>query len=270
LPIPCPAMANYGAATGLVGQPLKQKSAMQLFPLAFTIICFLIFVIPMYLLLYIVHNPVASYWINLRSVFILLIPFIILTVHFIHVSIGGPNKFAILVALVVPSVILILSANIAMTKSLDFATMLFSVDCNTLAAKAELQRSWEDAAALYGKCIEETAASRNLTESYLAANFRVQDCTEYPDALKKNAKTWNYLRLLEETQFCTGFCTSGTRLWGHGVAKDSCSVAISSMFRNLVHAHSAQVMLMMLVVLLSTFIAMILVGPVMREHNIPW
>lgn len=264
-------MANYGTVDGYDGAHYKSvHNAMRLFPIAFTLVCVLLFMVPTYLILYMVHNPVVTYWFSTAGWGCIIIPFVIGIVHMIHVMQGAPNKFAILLAIIVPSIILLIYADLALMRAMDLGQMLFSVDCDTLKEKRALQRSWEEAYDVFDKCITETAAQRNLTTAYLAENYRLQDCTEYPEHYAKHSKHWGYLRMLEETQYCSGFCTPGAHLWSKSPSKDSCSVAISSIFTNLVHAHSVQVLFISLITLGATFAIFIAVGPILRENGIDW
>lgn len=264
-------MANYGTIDGMDGEFIKGKGdVMRMFPTFFTLILCMLYMAPSYLIWYMIYNPVVNYWMDTESCWtLILIPIIILIVHVIQSRAGRPVKWALLAGLVLPSVILFYFSGLTLAVG-GLGSMLFSVDCNTVDEKAALQKSWDSVAKVYKDCIEKTAAMSNVTEEYLATNFRVQDCTEYPQALKPNERRWNYLRMLEEKESCTGFCKPGPHLWSKNPSKDSCGVAISVVFDNLVSAHSQQVQLISTIVLLATFFVSVTMGPQLRQMGVDW
>jgi len=264
-------MANYGTIDGMDGEFIKGKNdIIRWFPTYFTLILCLFYMVPAYLIYYMVSNPVVDYWIDDTTCWsLILIPVIILIVHVVNTRAGKPVKYAILAGLVLPSLILFYFSNLTMSVA-GLGGGLFSIDCNINPEKAALQKSWDKAAELYKGCIEKTVATQNVTEEYLVANFRVQDCTEYAAALKPNERRWNYLRMIEERESCTGFCKPGPHLWSKNLSRDSCSVAISAIFDNLVSAHSQQVQLITTIVLLATLIVTITMGPTFRDNGIDW
>merc|ERR1719263_1103897 len=138
--------------------------------------------------------------------------------------------------------------------------MLFSTDCLLLKAKYDLQHEWEAAHSLYQTCLNQTAVEHDLTVDYLADNFRIQDCTEYPRSLEHHRAAWNYLQHLEERTHCTGFCIPGPPLWTSplGPHKDSCAVAVASAFMNFASPNAQQVFIVSLVTVLFVVITMVL------------
>lgn len=244
---------------------------MGMFAIGFTLICCLLFLVPTYLIVHMVLNPVVAYWVPGPIGVCAVIPFIILIAHLIHIRIGAPNKWAIGVALVVPALILFAFSNITMAAG-GLGGALFSIDCNAMPEKADLERAWQRADTLFTNCLSNTAKQRNESVAFLEANFHVQDCTEYDKEwkMKKNTEKWNYLRYLEETQQCGGWCKPNRKLWSKNPGKDSCAVAISALFANQVAAHSEQVQTIMGLALAATGVMFLTVGPVLRDNGFDW
>merc|ERR1712216_42490 len=158
---------------------------------------------------------------------------------------------------------------------------MFSTDCDTLVEKRALQRSWEAADATFSRCLEETIqdaraanSSLTLTADEAASKFRLQDCDEYSSARRDHEKNWDYLWYLEEEHACAGWCSLGRRLWTSGPSedkpKDSCSVVVSQVFSGKVSRTSYQTTLITWVVLISSVIFIIAVGPYLRARGIDW
>lgn len=236
----------------------------RIFPAAFTMMCVLLFVLPAYLCVYAERHPVVKYFHGEWYYILLAIPILILFVHFYHVR-NGPDRHLTNLALIIPSVLLLIYGANLLTSATSKADRLFSTDCTTMLEKSHLQREWEAAHLLYRSCLKDTAKSRNLTASYLAQNFRIQDCTEYPASLKDH-HDWSYLRGLEENSACTGFCKPGEQLWSKGAHKDSCSIAVASVFRYIVRGNAMQVVAMSLITLTLDMVAITFLGSSMRSR----
>jgi hypothetical protein len=223
----------------------------KIFPAAFTLISLCLFMVPVYLAVYSARHPAVRYFHGQWYYMLIIIPIIILVVHFYHIR-NGPNRYVTNLAMLVPSFLLLLYGTHLLTNATSAADRMFSTDCTTMREKMQLQREWEAAESLYSSCLKSTAVSRNLSSAYLAKNFRVQDCTEYESALASHRREWNFLQYLEENQACTGFCKPGAQLWSSGPHKDSCSVAVASVFRYVVRSNCLQVVVISLITLCCT------------------
>jgi len=92
--------------------------------------------------------------------------------------------------------------------------VLSSNDCFSFTEKRQLEVAWRTADKLKTDC----------------GTTALEDCPEYGTALGSYERDWTYLRRLEQSGMCTGFCDSGAApLWYRGpVVHDSCSAAASS------------------------------------------
>lgn len=231
----------------------------RIFPAAFTMMCTLLFIAPCCLMVYAARHPVVKHFFGAGYYILVIIPILITLVHFYHVR-HGPDKYVTHFALIIPSVLLLVYASVLNSATVN-SDRFFSVDCSTAKEKVHLQQEWEAANTLYQSCLNETAASRNLTTAYLAKSFRIQDCTEYEDSLRGHHWDWTYLRQLEENHDCSGFCRPGQQLWSRGPHKDSCTIAIASVFRYVVRVNCVQVIVMSLITLFLDAALVLLQGP---------
>lgn len=249
----------------------------RMFPAAFTMVCFVIFLVPVWLILTVAENQALSYFSSRWAYVVLAAPVIILLVHLVHLRQGVPNKFGVLAALMIPSIICLIIANRQFMNATDKMDKLFSVDCDTFPQKRQLQVAWESAYNLYMDCLNTTAATSNYPLEVLQQNFRIQDCAEYQSRLSGKwaflnnyADEWNYLRYLEENHYCSGWCYHGVQLWSSKPHKDSCAIVVSNLFRSLVTPHTKQVSVVMLACLAVTAVIIIIMGPALRKQGLEW
>lgn len=227
-----------------------------IFPAAFTVVCLLLFFPSSFLLVHIGSSPVVAYW-TVPSWWLLgVIPVVVMSAHFLHLRFGA-NKWVATAGLCIPSLILLTIGDSYMAPALKLSQRFFSTDCTTFSEKAALQRSWDEAYDLWQKCVLDTSVAHNLTTDYLVETFRLPDCEEYEDAYEKNKKDWTYLRMLEDRYACSGWCQPAMQLWSTTPAKDSCSAAVSVVFKEIVNDHAAQVCLIMLVTLALVCVSLI-------------
>merc|ERR1719161_736105 len=233
---------------GIKGSEHETYSIHRMFPLVFTAVTVLVFMIPSFTLLYIARQPAVDYFVDDKSYLVFLIPIVIVLTHWFHVA-RGPNRYVTSMALIIPSLLLLLLGLLANRGSSMYVQSLFSIDCDIIPVKAHLQLEWESANAFFQKCLHDTAKTMNYSVPYLADNFRIQDCTDYSEAFQAHHGTWSYLQSLEENYACTGFCIPGQQLWTTGPHKDSCAVSVASVFQHIVWMNAIQVIAMSLLTL---------------------
>lgn len=271
----------YGSVLGPDGLPLPEYDVMKLkygnridihklFPPAFTLACCLIFLVPSWMLIYAKRNPIVAhfntYWVYL----LLVIPVIIAWAHVKHTRKQAPDKWAVILALCVPSMMLFLGGLFIGQDAGHMAKMLQSTDCDAFKAKGNLADSWEVAYNSYMTCVNQTNYGSNVPLELLMKNFRLEDCSEYSAIASKNSKDWNYLRYLEESQGCSGWCYPAQQLWAVTPYKDSCATAVSSAYTYLVKPHAVEIEKIMIVVLIVTAVMLMFIGPHMRALGYEW
>lgn len=238
-----------------------------IFPAIYSMGCVLLFVVPTYLIFSALMEPGIAYWRNYSYVLLWIIPLIIGLVHCYHVM-YGPNKIVTNLGLVIPSLTLFITCSALTANATNLADTYFSIDCDMKSDKEFLQKEWEAAHLLYTTCLNETAHERKVTVPFLAENFRIQDCTEYPAALAKHSKSWGYLSGLEGNSACTGFCIPGEQLWSYGPHKDSCSVSVAGVYKYVVNSNANQAMTISLITLVVDGIVAVVLGPVLKMNGI--
>lgn len=242
----------------------------KLFPPAFTLSCCLLFLVPSWMLIYAKRNTMVahftSYWVYL----LLVIPIIISWAHVTHTKKQAPSKWAVISAMCIPSTMLFLTALFTSQDATHMASQLKSTDCDSFKAKGNLQDSWDAAYLAYMTCVNQTNYGSNVPLYLLMQNFRLEDCSEYASTASKHSDDWNYLKYLEETQGCAGWCYQGQQLWAVTPYKDSCSTTVASAYTYLVKPHSVEIEKVMLVVLLTTSVMLVFIGPHMRALGYEW
>ncbi|CAK0820630.1 unnamed protein product, partial [Prorocentrum cordatum] len=112
----------------------------------------------------------------------------------------------------------------------------------------------------------------NYSVAQLMDKFRITDCEEWGAAYAggRQQKEWNYLKYLETSHSCSGWCYPGVQLWSTGIHKDSCAAVVSQLYRSHVAPRGSQVGTFMLVVLGAGIVAMMAFGPVLRNYDVEW
>jgi hypothetical protein len=250
----------------------KQPELLRIFPWAFSAACCFLFALPAWDELSLSRDEALSYFRSDRTDVVMIIPVLICATHYIHLRQRVPNKLAVMVTLIVPSVVLFLCASGLRTAAVDKYDKLLSASCDAVPEKQALQDSWEAAYSLYADCLEQTSKASNYSVAQLMNKFRITDCEEYGAAYAgaRHQKEWKYLKYLESSHFCSGWCYPGTQLWSSGVHKDSCSAVVSQLYRSHVAPRGSQVGAFMLVVLGAAIVAVMALGPVLRNHGVEW
>lgn len=269
---------SFPAAAGLPVEPFKEDAdlqrinLLQIFPVLFTLGCCLTFIYPAYSVVHVALEPaVAYFYSNLWLLAILLvIPPLIAAVHVVHMREMQPVKKAVIVAIFVPSTLIIFFADRFWEGAQDKADRLAATDCAALQAKDDLQNSWEVAYYVYDNCLSQTNADSGYSMEQLKANFRIQDCEEYKDLKDSYSKDWGYLEYMEEQHACSGWCYPAQQLWSTREHKDSCSVAASNAFRYLVQPQAMQVCLSMSVSLITLAFVVVAASPSLRALGYDW
>mmetsp|Transcript_82998 Transcript_82998/g.231628 ORF Transcript_82998/g.231628 Transcript_82998/m.231628 type:complete len:263 (+) Transcript_82998:114-902(+) len=197
---------------------------------------------PACLLLLMYFTPTVRYWVGARFVLGIFGGF--LSVILGYVLLMGSclrRNVAAILMVVLPS---FLFAAICHLQEWNFATVssaLSSSDCKTFTSKAELEYAWLAAKDFTDKCVEDLVAVTGAPASETRNLFDAHSCPGYKIASKPYEWEWWYLEQVETRYRCGGWCERGPRLWGGGVAKDSCSNAVAIVMSNNIALTSFQV-----------------------------
>jgi hypothetical protein len=242
-----------------------RTDVLRLFPVAFTFICSILFTACMTQLIYINRTPTVAYFSSYWHFGLFVIPIIIATVHIVHVRNQAPNKSGVILALFLPSLLLLIDANSTLEHARERMDKLLSTDCEAFKDKAFLQKEWEAAYSAFVTCANQTQAQAALPTPELMKDFRLQDCTEYPSLLAGHRTSWTYLQYLETSEGCSGWCYPAQQLWSIKPSKDSCSAVVSMAYRYLVLPRAREAMLLMVLTISLSAAGFLYLGPKMRE-----
>lgn len=241
-----------------------------LFPFLFSFCCFVLFLVPIWLMVHLGHDPNVVYWVGHWCEVALVVPLPFFAAFFIQDALKRAHKPTILACLLLPSATLLVLGNMLVNTSSNRADQLRSMDCDTFPKKRSLQRSWEAAQRLYVGCLRETLSSHNITMETATRLFRVQDCTEFEVSFAEYEQDWTYLWWLEEENQCAGWCFVSQPLWTQKAVWDSCSVAVSQAFDTKAQRMAQQVVAFSTTMLLIATLGNLAVGPSLRAAGLDW
>eukprot|EP00428_Durinskia_dybowskii_P042308 CAMPEP_0170255598 /NCGR_PEP_ID=MMETSP0116_2-20130129/27652_1 /TAXON_ID=400756 /ORGANISM="Durinskia baltica, Strain CSIRO CS-38" /LENGTH=283 /DNA_ID=CAMNT_0010506607 /DNA_START=15 /DNA_END=866 /DNA_ORIENTATION=- len=268
----------------------------RLFPAMFTLMISFLFFVPAATIVRLGATPEIAAFVPLWLWAVALVPAAVAAAHWLHVRAGAPSKAAALLALVVPSLTLLVYSGRIYLQAGRLSGAFHVAACDAVPQKLRLQQAWDVAQELYASCLEDTSKRDGVGISELKRHFRFQDCGEYvqvvrgdkapidrtstarsvaergqamqPEAL---AEDWSLLRYLEETQYCSGWCEAAEPLWTEGRADlDPCSLAVAESFRLEAKPRAAEVAALVLAVLFPSLAVVGFAGPTLRKWGIEW
>jgi len=236
-----------------------------MFPRSMTFTCFAVFSGPIWMVIHIGLDPNVAYWMNPWYPASCLIALLFVLGHMLQAKRAEPDTRAITLAMLIPSLFLLLLNDHVLTQTSDRSGQLFSTDCDAYAGKRALEQSYQAAAKLYNECLEQTLqlAPSNRTIYQTMELFKIQDCDEYEKAYLRYPRDWSYLRHLEENENCAGWCYSGSPLWSYYRAQDRCSIAASSVLSDKIARLARQAVMMSLIILVFTCLLIIALRPIL-------
>jgi len=257
-----------------------------LFPDILTLACFSIFGAPLISTYRLTRDPSVIFWLDSNGHMVWIIPIMLAVCHVLHSFSGKPRFVLVLLSTVMPSLLLIFIGHTVTLESNALASRLYSTDCTTFQDKHNLETHWRDAYDLLLQCGNRTATETGQRLEDVLSALLLQDCDEYRvkpnDRYAEQRTSWNYLRALEETDECTGWCggpaadgtvslTGEVALWTNTPAKsDICSNTAATTLNSKV-ARSGERILTQAVVCLVVSVACIgLASERLNKHRINW
>lgn len=237
---------------------------LQIYPFTFALLSALVFLSAMVKMGYLAANPNVKYWIGNYPTYIAYLPlafiFLAYIIHRIH---GGPSKFASLVGLLGPSIMLFLGGYKVAISALTLSSAFNSMDCISNPQMYQLGQAWQAAADFKKTCKAPTGSA-----GFAAST--INECDGYQDALKKNP-SWQYLSYLETTNGCGGWCNPSTTLWVYpGGVQDPCSSAAAEALSTEVLYPAMQVAIYDIVILFLAPVGIALLGPKVYKYGLDW
>jgi len=251
-PPPIDATPNYG----------------KMFPTAFTFICFVAFGPPVVSALVLAQDPTVRYFVGRGGYAVLLVPVLLIICHLLHLRIGRPRRVIILVSTIAPCVLFIIVGNVHAVVANDLSSRLYSTDCTTFDVKREIDKEWLAANETYQNCLGGTTPLLGISRDDSKELFRIHHCSEYPSNFTEHRDAWTYLRQMEETQACSGWCTVGPRLWTYNNVHDSCSVAAATILDFKIHRIAVRMITYTAIALVVILVVLLFMGPYLRKSGI--
>lgn len=235
-----------------------------LFPTLYTLMAFVILCSPVMSGVNLALDINASYWLSVFGWTVLLVPLMLAASHAIHVCRGRPNLWAILLSTVMPALFVILMGLTYQVHAHYISARLLSTDCTSDAPKLALNEAYRAADWQLQLCMQK--ASKIINVSAVQGKMAFPDCPTFSegDAALRWRHEWAYLRKLEETQNCAGWCdqTTSAVFTASKGKHDTCSQVAGVMFATTVSGHALR---MWAVGLLSLLVGSLMFAAI-QEH----
>jgi len=239
------------------------------FPTLFTIMCFVLFIIPIWLTCYIGHDASVRFWITRFTWVVLLLPFLYLGTHIYHVVYRKANKVLILACLLGSSLLLLVLGDVILMKAYYRGNEFSANDCQSFGAKRDLEIQYQNAKMFYSQCVTGMANKTGVSLQAAVSVYRIEDCFGYSAQLRTNPG-WTYLGKLESEYSCGGWCAQDQPLWTLKIVKDSCSSAVADIMKDKVLWSMTQVVIYSLIVFGFVAALLLTVSPFFPKFGIGW
>jgi len=255
---------NYKLATEEteLSQDAKALDLLQIYPFTFAFLSSLAFLGAMVKMGFLAANPSVKYFIGDWPTYVAYLPMgFILIAYILHRITRTPSKFASLVGLLGPSIMLFIGGYKVAVSALTLSAAFGSTDCVTNPQMYKLGLSWQAAVDFKKTCKARKGGATPMT---------IEECAGYEEALDKNLG-WKYLSYLETSTGCGGWCEPSTQLWAYpGGVQDPCSSAAAESLTTEVIYPSMQVAIYDILILLLATIGIALLGPKAAKYGIDW
>jgi len=245
------------------------SNALEMFPVLFTIFCFVIYIIPIWLTYQIGRDDQVQRWITKYCWVVVLLPLLYLFTHVYHVMKGVPNKILVVTCLLGSSVFLLVLGDIVLLKSYYRGNEFAAQDCLSFPAKHATEMQFQNAKLYYANCVNEISNQTGVSIPAAVSLYRITDCMNYNYQVKHNPD-WPYLQRLEETFRCGGWCSPGQPLWTFQFTKDSCSRAVADTLRYKVKWSMLQVVVYSLVTLGLACTILLVLPSLLQQQGFEW
>lgn len=254
---------------GYVEQMIAVLDLLTIFPNFFTIMCFGVFAVPLYLCYHIGREPSVAFWIGDYILWILLSPTFYILTHIVHVVTQRPNKLLIILCVCGSCAMVAALALSVLMEAETKRIQLITNDCDAFPEKRELQEEWNAARVFYANCAFAKSQQMGISFDEAVYTYRIEDCPSYKEKASEHPH-WSYLRNLEMEQQCAGWCTREYEMWTHEKTMNSCSSTVASIFKHEITKECVQAITYSLIVQLVVTYVLILLGPVMRKAGVLW
>lgn len=203
-------------------------------------------------------DPTLRYWFG--HLLLLTVIFIML---WVVASYYGASRWSmrkthsILLLILVPFTVLVLVTQVQTWQLTTQATSLASVDCQSFAWKADLERARTAASVVLQNCTDMIASATGKTTEEAKPLATFNECPGFQDGMRMFRKEWSYLAHLETRQDCSGWCTLQPSVWLFEMASDSCSIIVARNMMGNLNFMVMQIMVYSIVVLICACLALL-------------
>lgn len=242
-----------------------------MFPGLVTGFCLLAFAVPLVILAFVADDTSVKYWVtgSFNILWLLVFPALYVLVHIIHYYTQNPSRVLTILAVIGTGGFLLIVSYIFAVNANTMWIKLAATDCDTFTMKRDMQTAWEAADNLYNECIANQSAAMGESVVYLEAVMTVEDCPTYSTKLLNYAE-WDYLKEMETTLSCGGWCTTEDPLWVLGKTEDSCSSVVAVILRYKAEHSFFQISVYSLVVVVFAAFALLAMAPVFHQVGVKW
>lgn len=263
-------LAERGAVGGGGGVFRGLDGALQVFPAAFTLFNVAVFLAPVWVASHAGRDRHVMHWVPGHTWAVVFLVVLWPLAHILQAVRGGaPGKFVVVTCLVAQCVTLLLVGQYVMITSYKVGNSLMAEGCRAFLPKLQLENDFVQAKSFYSECMSETIRTSNMTSAQAMEQFRIQDCTTYESVAARHPG-WSYLRYLEETYHCAGWCTEDVPLWTGVLTQDACSPVVAEHLLNNVQVSMEQVLVYAAFVLIAMSVVLLRFDPALRSHGLRW
>lgn len=246
-----------------------------LWPGIMTLCLFAVFGPPLIAAWRVSTDPSAKYWIGGWPFWICVVVVALIVVcHFWQLLAGRPRFFPILLSGAIPALVIMVAGYFVMVPIGGVVQELASTDCVTYDRKVEVENAYRSALELFDSCVTRVAQATESTVQVTAPLIDLTDCAEYKSSkdFQLYGREWAYLQALEDTQFCSGWCTPGSpALWSrnHDVM-DLCSNTASIVLQGKVKRLAVRMVALGAAALVVSIYAIFSLQEFMTKQGINW
>jgi len=249
-----------------------------LFPGLHTLMAFAIFGVPVITGVELGSETNVRYWIGWHPFLTLVVPVLLIISHLMHVATRKPQFNAMLLSTVIPALVVIAIGYSVIIPISGLTDRLFASDCTTYSDKTYLEAAYNKAADLWATCLEREVNESHKLLQEVKEHLVLDECEEYqaieqnPAKFKQWRAQWEYLRFLEISQSCSGWCNVGQEsLWTTDhEPKDVCASTVGSLLSTKIKQEAGRMLVSGLISLVVSLVVLISVQEYMIRLGVEW
>jgi hypothetical protein len=225
---------------------------------------------PLSMLYFLYHKPSVYYWFGRLEVIIatgVCIWLLIMYIGFVFKFIGKGT--AVVCLLVLPCTALTITSELQEVQFQFISSALLSSDCSASDQKVQIQQAWFEAKTTATICYR---ALMNITGSSMAELKELpnlESCPGYYQAIQGHEKEFLYLKGLERSYQCGGWCFPDYPVWTSSkTVLDSCALAAGHAMQNSIAHMGAQVSVYCFIILISVSLWLLLAPKWLNDETV--